>query len=231
LLPETAHQFDVGLTRTLAEDIRIRIAAFRRTGRRPVHTVQFPEAWIFPYVNFDRERVMGVDLSIEVPFLRRVGLSGFLNYSASRAYYWNPARGGFTAAADGHEGGRFLAPFDQTHTGTAGVLWSFRRRVWIGTWFEYGSGTPIHAHGDEHGHGGSGMAELSGSHPMRVPGHFIAHMGGGIELLRRSRFAVAWQWDCENLTDRRFVIARQSLFTPGQYALSRHVSTSLKLSF
>jgi hypothetical protein len=231
LLPETAHQFDVGLTRTLAEDIRIRIAAFRRTGRRPVHTVQFPEAWIFPYVNFDRERVMGVDLSIEVPFLRRVGLSGFLNYSASRAYYWNPARGGFTAAADGHEGGRFLAPFDQTHTGTAGVLWSFRRRVWIGTWFEYGSGTPIHAHGDEHGHGESGMAELSGSHPMRVPGHFIAHMGGGIELLRRSRFAVAWQWDCENLTDRRFVIARQSLFTPGQYALSRHVSTSLKLSF
>mgnify|MGYP000198978164 CR=1 FL=1 len=234
LLPETAHQFDVGLTRTLAEDIRIRIAAFHRTGRYPVHTVQFPEAWIFPYVNFDRERVMGLDLSIEIPFLRRVGLSGFLNYSASRAYYWNPARGGFVAAVHGHEGSRFLAPFDQTHTGTAGVLWSFRRRAWIGTWFEYGSGTPIHEQGGEHEHSEgehTSGAELHAPLPTRVPGHFVVHMGGGVELLRRSRFAVAWQWDCENLTDRRFVIARESFFTPGQYALPRQVSTSLKLSF
>ncbi|GBC82889.1 hypothetical protein HRbin10_02025 [bacterium HR10] len=230
LLPETAHQFHAGLTRTVGESLRIQLLAFSRLGDRPAHTVQFPEAWIFPYVNFDRERVMGADLSVEVLPLKRLGLSGFFNYSVSRAYYYPPMRGGFTAVGHGGHEGRFLAPFDQTHTGTAGVLFARQRRgIWVGAWFEYGSGTPIHEAGGGHVH--AHAISQAASSPRRVPGHLVAHLGMGMDLWRRSRRALALRWDIENIANNVYVVARQSLFTPGQFALPRQVSASLRFSF
>ncbi|GBC76946.1 hypothetical protein HRbin08_00414 [bacterium HR08] len=232
VLPETAHQFHAGLTRTVGESLRVQLLAFYRWGDRPMHTVQFPEAWIFPYVNFDRERVMGADLSLEVSLLERLGLSGFFNYSVSRAYYYPPMTGGFTAVGHGGHEGRFLAPFDQTHTGTAGALWAWRRRgVWAGLWFEYGSGTPIHEAGEGHVHAHAIPQVASPSSPRRVPGHLVAHLGMGIDVWRRSRRALTLRWGIENVADNVYVVARQSLFTPGQVALPRQVSASLKFSF
>jgi len=229
LLPETAHQFHVGIARTWPAGIRVHLMAFARLGDLPMHTVRFPELWVFPYVNFDRERVMGAELSVEVPLSERIGLSGFFNYSASRAYYYAPMRGGFTAGGHGGHEGRFLAPFDQTHTGTAGVRYEPRRRTfWIGAWFEYGSGTPIHESGEGHAHHGSASAPGA---PARVPGHLVANLGIGVNVLRHSRYAVAFQLDVENVTNRIYVLARESVFTPGQFGLPRQASASVKVSF
>jgi len=228
ILPERAHQFHVGIARTWREDIRIHLMAFSRLGDFPSHTVRFPELWVFPYVNFDRERVMGVELSAEVPMLERIGLSGFFNYSASRAYYYPPTRGGFIAAGHGGHKGRFLAPFDQTHTGTAGILYAPRRRgFWTGVWFEYGSGTPIHHGGEGHVH----AAAVTEGERDRVPGHLVASLSVGVDLLRRSRSAITLEVAIENLANNVYVVARESLFTPGQFAPPRQVSASVRFSF
>lgn len=230
VLPEMAHQFHAGISRTWAESLRVDITTFYRLGDLPVHPVQFPGLWIFPYVNFDRERVMGAELSVEIRRLERIGLSGFFNYSASRAYYYNPVRGGFTAVSHGE--GRFLAPFDQTHTGTAGILYSPQRRgFWTGVWFEYGSGTPIHHAGEGHTHTHDGTAGASAPSPQRVPGHLVMNLSMGIDVLRRSRSKVSLQWAMENVTNNVYVVARESLFTPGQFALPRQASASVKVSF
>ena len=52
-----------------------------------------------------------------------------------------------------------------------------------------------------------------------------------MDLWRRSRRALALRWDIENIADNVYVVARQSLFTPGQFALPRQVSASLRFSF
>jgi hypothetical protein len=66
-----------------------------------------------------------------------------------------------------------------------------------------------------------------------VPGHFTANMSFGIDVLRgpNRRPRLSFQIDLENVSNNLYLVAQESEFTPGQYAIPRLVSATAKLRF
>jgi outer membrane receptor protein involved in Fe transport len=110
-----------------------------------------------------------------------------------------------------------------------------RTGLWLGAAIEYGSGTPI-GHGAAHDHG-DGDADhehpASGDGPDRVAPHLTGNLSLGIDLLRdaarQSRLML--RLDVENVTNRDYVIARESQFSPAQYSIPRLMSATLRVRF
>lgn len=233
LQPIVSDQFEVGLKQLVSDKLLLKITTYFRRGDNPVHTVQFPETRLFPYANFDRERALGAEVSLELPEIKRLGLSGYFNYAASRVFFWGPVTGGFIGdLRELEHAGRFLAPMDQTHTGTAGVTYRNSRGFWASAWLEYGSGTPIEtADEEDHHHGSASGAEQAREASRRVPQHLIASLSFGLDLLREKRNSVSLQFNIENITNSIYKIAQESIFTPGQYSIPRLFSGSIKFNF
>jgi len=197
----------------------------------------WPDSRIYSYASFDRARAYGLEAKTELVGMLKYGVSGYLNYALGRVNLYNPVTGGFITEAEhltGHE--RFPAPMDQTHTLTAGATWRHARSgVLAGLTMEYGSGTPIGHGGGAHEHaaGEADHADAEAAEGGRVPGHFMAGMSLGIDLRRdagrRSRLSL--RLDVENLTNRVYVIAQDSAFSPAQFSIPRLVSITARVGF
>lgn len=236
LEPSTENQLELGASAPVGP-MRLAITGYYRTTDNPVHTTVWPDSRIYSYASFDKERAYGMETKVDLPMLTRYGVSGFLNYALGRVNFYNPVTGGFATEAE-HitETDRFLAPMDQRHTFTAGATYRHSRTgIWAGTTLEYGSGTPI-GHGGSHEHAAGEAdhadAEAAGA-AERVPGHFVANLSVGIDLLRASprRPRLSLQIDVENLTDNLYRIAQDNEFSPGQFSIPRLVSGSVKVRF
>jgi hypothetical protein len=177
-------------------------------------------------------------MKADIAPLARYGLTGYLNYALGRVYFYNPVTGGFVTEAEHLDAtDRFLAPMDQTHTLTGGL--TYRKPTtgfWIATAVEYGSGTPME-------HGGAEDVHLEGeaththaksaSDAARVPGHFTTNASFGIDVLRGTnrRPRLSFQIDVKNVSNNLYLVAQESEFTPGQYAIPRLVSATAKIRF
>jgi TonB dependent receptor/Carboxypeptidase regulatory-like domain len=232
--PTTEHQFEVGAT-VPAGPLRLAITGYTRASRNPVHTTVWPDARIYSYASFDRARAYGLETKAELTGLSRYGITGYVNYAAGRVYFYNPVTGGFVTEPEHlSETDRFLAPMDQTHTLTGGATYRHARSgLFLGTTIEYGSGTPReHAHADDgdadHVHA-AGDADAS----ARVPGHIIGNVSLGIDLFRRAnnRPRLSFQIDAENVTNRSYLIAQESEFSPRQFSIPRLLGVTAKVRF
>ncbi len=165
-----------------------------------------------------------------------LGLSGYLNYAVGRVWFYNPIIAGFTTeAAHLTETSRFLAPMDQTHTLTSGLTYyDARTRLWGGVALEYGSGTPgghggddAHEEGDTHEHAtGPGLCET------RCPSHFTQNLSIGWNATAdASRPRLSVQFSIENLSNKVYVLSKESTMVQGQYSIPRLLSASVKMRF
>jgi outer membrane receptor protein involved in Fe transport len=153
----------------------------------------------------------------EIP---KLGLSGYFSYTAQRAFQTGPVSGGFTIEDVG-PGETGPAAFDQIHTAVAGVTEREKRTgIFVTAQMEYGSGTP------------ASLPNEDGSESLvRLPGHFVASLYFGVDLMRKEKHNVSLQFNIENIGDRVYRIAKESEFTPVQYSPPRFISGSLKYRF
>lgn len=235
------NQVEAGVSQLLGGRTRAAVTAYYRTSDEPVHTTIWPDSRIYTYASFDRARAWGLETRLEVPFVAKLRLSGYLNYALGRVYFYGPVTGGFIAEPE-HitDTGRFLAPMDQTHTLTAGVVYRHNASgFWTSVTAEYGSGTPL-GHGDAGDGHDDGDAEgqadshgtIEGATGARVPGHAIANVSVGIDWLRSregARFGL--QVNVENATNDIYKVAQESAFAAGEFSMPRLVSASLKVRF
>ena len=235
--PTVEDQFEGGVT-TAAGPFQIGLTGYLRTTDNPVHTTIWPDSRIYSYASFDRARAFGLEAKADLTSLAARGVTGYLNYAIGRVYFHNPVTGGFvTESAHLRDTNRFLAPMDQTHTLTAGLTYRHAGSgVWIGSAVEYGSGTPM-GHGEfghEHAEGDAAHVDvLSAGGPPRVPGHLIASLSLGVNLMRdaRRRAKVALQFDVENVANNLYLIAQEGEFSPEQYSIPRLLSVTAKVRF
>jgi outer membrane receptor protein involved in Fe transport len=215
-----SNHFEAGVTHSLRDHLVFRLTGYWRSDKNSFETTELANVRIFAPTTFDRGKAYGIEFSAQLSEIKRLGLSGYFNYTAQRAFQTGPVSGGFTVEAVG-PGERGPAAFDQIHTGTAGLTWRERKSgFWASTGLEYGSGTPAALPNDQ-------GEEVS----VRLPDHFVANFYFGVDLFRKERCGLGVQFNVENATDRVFAIAKESEFTPIQFSTPRFFSGSLKLRF
>jgi outer membrane receptor protein involved in Fe transport len=212
--------FEAGVTHSLLDKLVFRLTGYWRSDKNSFETSELANVRIFAPTTFDRGKAYGLEFSAQLSEIKRLGLSGYFNYTAQRAFQIGPISGGFTVEAV-EPGERGPAAFDQIHTGAAGVTWrEHKSGFWASTALEYGSGTPAALPNDE-----------GGETVVRLPEHFVANFYFGVDLFRKERCGLGLQFNVENATDRVFAIAKESEFTPIQFSPPRFLSGSLKLRF
>ena len=215
-----SNHFEAGVSHSLRDHLVFRLTGYWRSDKNSFETTELANVRIFAPTTFDRGKAYGIEFSAQLSEIKRLGLSGYFNYTAQRAFQTGPISGGFTVEAVG-PGERGPAAFDQIHTGTAGLTWrEHKSGFWASTGLEYGSGTPA-ALPDDQGD------EVS----VRLPAHFVANFYFGVDLFRKERCGLGLQFNVENATDRVFAIAKESEFTPIQFSTPRFLSGSVKLRF
>ncbi len=215
-----SNHFEAGITRSLRDHLVVRLTGYWRSDKNSFETTELANVRIFAPTTFDRGKAYGIEFSAQLTEIKRLGLSGYFNYTAQRAFQTGPVSGGFTVEAVG-PGERGPAAFDQIHTGTAGLTWrEHKSGFWASTGLEYGSGTPATLPNDQ--------GEVVS---VRLPDHFVANFYFGVDLFRKERCGLGIQFNVENATDRVFAIAKESEFTPIQFSPPRFFSGSLKLRF
>lgn len=215
-----SNHFEAGARRSIRDRVIVRVTGYWRSDSNAFETTELANVRIFAPTTFARGKAYGIEFSSELTEIKPLGVSGYFNYTAQRAFQTGPVSGGFTVEETG-PGERNPAAFDQIHTTVGGVTWRERRSgFWSSAEFEYGSGTP---------------AALLGANGietrLRLPAHFVTNLYFGLDLKPRERHKVSLQFNIENLTNRVYQIAKESEFTPVQFAPPRFVSGSLKFSF
>jgi hypothetical protein len=230
------NQFELGLTQSLARTMTLGVTSYYRRSDNPAHTSLFPDSRFYTYATFDKGKAYRLEIKADVPRIVAVGLSGYLNYAVGRVWFYNPIIAGFTTeAAHLTETSKFLAPMDQTHTLTSGLTYNdARTRLWGGVALEYGSGTPgghggddAHEEGETHEHAtGPGLCGT------RCPSHFTQNLSIGWNATAdASRPRLSVQFSIENLSNKVYVLSKESTMVQGQYSIPRLLSASVKLRF
>jgi outer membrane receptor protein involved in Fe transport len=231
------NQFELGVTQPIGGTLNLGVTSYYRRSDDPPHTTLFPDSRFYAYASFDKGKAYGMEIKAEVPRIADLGLSGYLNYALGRVWFYNPITAGFTTEAD-HltETSRFLAPMDQTHTLTSGLTYHDNRtRLWAAVALEYGSGTPgghgagdhEHEEGEAHEHAtGPGLCGT------RCPSHFTQNVSIGWNATANgNRPRLSLQFNIENLSNKVYLLSKESTMVQGQYSIPRLVSGSLKIGF
>jgi TonB-dependent receptor-like protein/carboxypeptidase family protein len=209
----TQNYFEIGLQQELYPQVSLEVDAYTHSGHNSFENHEISISRLFLPINFHTARSSGADVVLNVNNLQKVGITGRLQYTLARTYFYGPVSGGFTGDEPLDSGERIQPAFDQIHTGTANVFYRNRwRSSWIGAAMRYGSGTIV-----EKG--------------PRLPQHFTTDLAAGFNLWKTESRRVDLQLDATNLTDNRYQIAKESEEIPIQFAPSRTLGGSLKFHF
>jgi outer membrane receptor protein involved in Fe transport len=230
-------QFEVGVRQPVAGLIDVGVTSYYRASDNPPHTTLFPDSRFYTYAAFDKGKAYGLEIKADVPNVADLGLSAYLNYAVGRVWFYNPIIAGFTTeAAHLTETDRFLAPMDQTHTLTSGLTYRHSpTRIWGTVVWEYGSGTPgghgSDDHEDEDGdvHEHASGPGLCGS---RCPSHFTQNLSLGWNAMSTGgQPRMTFQFDIENVSNRVYLLSKESTMVQGQYSIPRLFSASVRWRF
>jgi hypothetical protein len=209
----TQNYFEVGWDQELHPKVSLEFDAYTYSGHNSFENHEISISRLFLPINFHTARSSGADVVLNVRNLERLGITGRLQYTLSRTYFYGPVSGGFTGDEPLAPGERIQPAFDQLHTGAANLFYRNRwRNSWIGTALRYGSGTIV-----ERG--------------PRLPQHLTADLGAGFTLWNDEPRRLDLELDATNLTDNRYQIAKESEEIPIQFAPSRTLGGALKFHF
>ena len=231
------NQFELGVTQPIAGIMNLGVTSYYRLSNDASHTTLFPDSRFYTYASFDKGKAYGMEIKAEVPRIADLGLSGYLNYALGRVWFYNPIKAGFTTEAT-HltDTSRFLAPMDQTHTLTSGLTYHDNRtRLWGAVALEYGSGTPGGHGSDDHAHE-EGDAHEHASGPglcgTRCSSHFTQNVSFGWKAISNgNQPRLSLQFNIENLSNKLYLLSKESTMVQGQYSIPRLFSGSLKIGF
>ena len=231
-------QFEAGLSHPIPGTGSVGITGYYRLSDDPPHTSILPDSRFYTYASFDKGRTYGMEVKANVPRIGNYGLSAYLNYALGRVWFYNPIAAGFTTeAAHLNEVSRFLAPMDQTHTATAGLSYhDVETGLWAAVSAEYGSGTPgghgdgghEHADGEAHEH-----ASGTGLCGTRCPSRVTPSLSVGWNALSSGgdQPHVSVQFNVENVTNKVYLLSKESSMVQGQYSSPRLISASVRMRF
>jgi outer membrane receptor protein involved in Fe transport len=231
------NQFELGVTQPIAGTMNLGVTSYYRLSNDAPHTTLFPDSRFYSYASFDKGRAYGMEVKADIPRIVDPGLSAYLNYALGRVWFYNPITAGFTTeAAHLSETSRFLAPMDQTHTLTSGLTYHDNRtRLWGGVAVEYGSGTPGGHGAGDHQHGEGEVHEHAtgpGLCGTRCPSHFTQNVSLGWKAISNGkRPRLSLQVNVENLSNKVYLLSKESTMVQGQYSIPRLFSGSLKVGF
>jgi outer membrane receptor protein involved in Fe transport len=233
----TEDQFEAGVTHPISGSGTVGITGYYRASDDPPHTALFPDSRFYTYASFDRGKAYGMELKATMPTIGIAGMSGYLNYALGRVWLYNPITAGFTTeAAHLTESGRFLAPMDQTHTVTSGLSYHHQQsRMWAAVSVEYGSGTPGGHGGDDHADESGEAHEHAGGAGLcatRCPSRLTPNLSVGWNSRspgNPGRLSV--QFNIENVSNRVYLLSKESSMVQGQYSIPRLISASVRMRF
>ena len=233
----TEDQFEAGLTHPIPAIGSFGVTGYYRSSDDPPHTSLFPDSRFYTYASFDKGKAYGTEVKLNVPGLANIGLSGYVNYAFGRVWFYNPIVAGFTTeAAHLTEAARFLAPMDQTHTLTSRLTYRHSRsRLWGAVLVEYGSGTPGgHGSGDHEQADGESHEHASGAGlcAARCESRVTQNVSlGWNSTSPAGRARLAIQFNVENVSNKVYLLSKESTMVQGQYSSPRLVSGSVRLQF
>jgi TonB-dependent receptor-like protein/carboxypeptidase family protein len=211
--PYRQHYFEAGWAQELRPRISMELNAYQHTGHDSFENHEISMSRIFVPINFHTARSEGAEVVFNMRQLESLGITGRFQYALQKTYFYGPITGGFAGDEPLVAGERITPAFDQTHTGTAQIFYRNRwRGFWTGSSLRYGSGTIVE--------GGN-----------RLPQHFTADLGAGINLWDIEPRKLALEFDVTNISNSIYQIAKESEEIPIQYAPSRTVGGSLKFHF
>lgn len=217
---ERSHQFEVGARRALGPYAVARVTGFWRNVENSFETTELADSRTYLPTTFAEGVAYGIETQLDVPEIVRLGISGWVSYTAQRVTQTTPVSGGFSDHDFG-PGVEGPPAFDQVHTAVAGISWRERRSgVFAGGWLEYGSGTPaeiVDAQGEER--------------RIRLDSHTVGSLYAGIEAFRTEKRSVTFRFDVENVGNRVYAIGKESELVPIQYSAPRFLSGSIRVRF
>lgn len=209
----TQNYFEAGWSQELQPRMSLEVNAYLHTGHNAFENHEISISRIFVPINFRTARAEGLEFVLNVKQFEKLGISGRLQYAASKTYFYGPITGGFAGDEPLGPGSRISPAFDQTHTGTAQLFYHNRwRNSWAGTAMRYGSGTVI-----ENG--------------PRLPQHFTTDLVTGLTIWNAEPRRLDLEFDITNVSNSIYQIAKESEEIPIQYAPARTVGGSLKFHF
>ena len=209
----TQNYFEVGWAQELHPRVSLEINTYLHTGHNSFENHEISISRLFLPINFHTARSSGAEAILTFKQLEKVGITGRLQYVASKTFFYGPVTGGFTGDEILTPGERIQPAFDQTHTGTAQIFYHNRwRGFWAGSALRYGSGTVV-----ERG--------------PRLPQHLNADLSTGFTLWNSEPRRLDLEIDATNVSDSRYKIAKESEEIPIQYAPARTLGGSLKFHF
>ena len=217
---ERSNYVETGVRHAFGSLVTAHVDGFWRSDENSFETTELANVRIFAPTTFAKGKAYGLNLGAELREIPRLGISGYVTYTAQRAFQTGPVSGGFTVeeAAPGE-----TAPtaFDQVQTAVASAAWTEHRSgVFAGALVEYGSGTP------------AALAGPDGDEiRVRLAGHTVGSLYMGIDLFRGERRTVQLRFDAENITNRVYRIAKESEFTPIQYSPPRFMGATIRIGF
>jgi hypothetical protein len=231
------NQFEAGVTHPIAGRGMVAVTGYYRSSDDPPHTSIFPDSRFYTYATFDKGTAYGMEVKVNTPKLGAPGLSGYLNYALGRVWFHNPITAGFTIeAAHLNEVSKFLAPMDQTHTATCGL--SYRHaptKLWAAASVEYGSGTPGgHGAGDHEHEQGESHEHASGPGlcGTRCPSRLTPNLSLGWNVRSSGdQPRISVQFNVENVSNKVYLLSKESSMVQGQYSSPRLVSASIRVRF
>jgi TonB-dependent receptor-like protein/carboxypeptidase family protein len=209
----TQNYFEAGWSQELHSRVSLELNAYLHTGHNAFENHEISISRIFVPINFRTARAEGLEVVLNLKQFEKLGISGRLQYAASKTYFYGPITGGFAGDEPLVPGARISPAFDQTHTGTAQLFYRNRwRGSWAGAALRYGSGTVI-----ENG--------------PRLPQHFTTDLATGVTLWNVEPQRLDLEFDVTNVSNSVYRIAKESEEIPIQFAPARTVGGSLKFHF
>jgi len=209
----TQNYFEAGWSQELQPRVSLEVNAYLHTGHNAFENHEISISRIFVPINFRTARAEGLEVVLNLKQFEKLGISGRLQYAASKTYFYGPITGGFAGDEPLGPGTRISPAFDQTHTGTAQLFYRNRwRGFWAGSALRYGSGTVV-----ENG--------------PRLPQHFTTDLATGVTIWKAEPRRLDLECDVTNVSNSIYQIAKESEEIPIQYAPARTVGGSIKFHF
>jgi TonB dependent receptor len=235
--PSIGNYFEGGISKTLADRLRLDVNVFRRNVDNYADDDQLLNTGVSYPVSFDRGIMYGAEGKLELVRLGR--LTGFASYSYIVGNVWVPVTGGLflggdVASALAQTAGHFPDSQDQRNTVRMRFEYQLMPRVWLASGLSCGSGLPFKYQGTEEDalkqYGPQVISRLNFDRGRVLPS-LTVNASLGIDIYKSERVNVRFQADGDNLNNRLTVIDFGGLFSGNAIGPARSGFFRLKTSF
>ncbi|MGA8088506.1 MAG: TonB-dependent receptor [Terracidiphilus sp.] len=217
--PSTGDYYELGVSKELANELRIDTNYFRRFLLNFADDNQLQNTTIAFPIAFRKAIIYGFEAKLELPGWR--GFNGFASYSFQVGNVWFPVSGGLFLGSDASDAASALTGHvpnsqDQRNTFRGRMRYQINPRLWFAGGAEFDSGLPFEFEGDPSTvlaqYGPQVLARLNFDRGRILPALLLNASAGAI-LHRSERFTTTLQADGENLNNTLDVLDFGGLFS------------------